>query len=270
MVTEAAPAPESRAAHRPGRPRGRRRRLRAAERLLRRFQARHRDNVTLVDLASKVCPTGRRARRRSTGMQLRPDGHHFTPTAATWAAHWLADTDVRRLLTSAVLDAGRRRPRSGTAGARTASASGGAGVPPALMVAVGGWPHRWMDEDAFINLRIVDQIFAGHGPVFNAGERVEAGDEPDVARGARASGASCSARSSQRSGSRCSRVSSPRSPRSSSAGTATRVRSPRRRWRRRPGRDCSSSRRWLSCGTSRRPGSRWASCGCGSPRHGSC
>ena len=45
---------------------------------------------------------------------------------------------------------------------------------PALMIAIGGWQHRWMDEDAFINLRIVDQIFAGHGPVFNAGERVEA------------------------------------------------------------------------------------------------
>src|SRR5436190_6874018 len=45
---------------------------------------------------------------------------------------------------------------------------------PAFIVAVGGWSHRWMNEDAFINLRIVDQIFAGHGPVFNAGERVEA------------------------------------------------------------------------------------------------
>src|SRR5258708_2763212 len=45
---------------------------------------------------------------------------------------------------------------------------------PALMVAIGGWSHRWMDEDAFINFRIVDQIFAGHGPVFNAGERIEA------------------------------------------------------------------------------------------------
>jgi arabinofuranosyltransferase len=45
---------------------------------------------------------------------------------------------------------------------------------PAGMIAVGGWQHRWMDEDAFINLRIIDQIFAGHGPVFNAGERVEA------------------------------------------------------------------------------------------------
>jgi arabinofuranosyltransferase len=44
---------------------------------------------------------------------------------------------------------------------------------PALMIAIGGWQHRWMDEDAFINLRVIDQIFAGHGPVFNAGERVE-------------------------------------------------------------------------------------------------
>jgi arabinofuranosyltransferase len=35
-----------------------------------------------------------------------------------------------------------------------------------------------MDEDAYINLRIVDQILAGHGPVFNAGERVEAATSP--------------------------------------------------------------------------------------------
>ena len=32
------------------------------------------------------------------------------------------------------------------------------------MIAIGGWSHRWMDEDTFINFRIVDQIFAGHGP----------------------------------------------------------------------------------------------------------
>ncbi len=44
---------------------------------------------------------------------------------------------------------------------------------PALLVGIGGWIHRWTDEDAFINYRIVDQIFAGHGPVFNAGERIE-------------------------------------------------------------------------------------------------
>jgi arabinofuranosyltransferase len=35
-----------------------------------------------------------------------------------------------------------------------------------------------MNEDAFINLRILDQIFAGNGPVFNAGERVEAATSP--------------------------------------------------------------------------------------------
>jgi len=45
---------------------------------------------------------------------------------------------------------------------------------PAVLILAGGWARRWMDEDAFINLRIVDQVFAGHGPVFNAGERVEA------------------------------------------------------------------------------------------------
>ncbi len=49
---------------------------------------------------------------------------------------------------------------------------------PAVIIAIAGWSHRWMDEDAFINLRIVDQVFAGHGPVFNAGERVEAGTSP--------------------------------------------------------------------------------------------
>jgi len=49
---------------------------------------------------------------------------------------------------------------------------------PAVMIAIGGWIHRWMDEDAYINLRIVDQIFAGHGPVFNAGERIEAATSP--------------------------------------------------------------------------------------------
>ncbi len=45
---------------------------------------------------------------------------------------------------------------------------------PAIVIGVGGWLHRWMDEDAFINFRVVDQVFAGHGPVFNAGQRVEA------------------------------------------------------------------------------------------------
>jgi arabinofuranosyltransferase len=74
-------------------------------------------------------------------------------------------------------------PDTATPGARDASAWRRAArlFPawlPALMVLVGGWSHRWMDEDAFINFRIVDQIFAGHGPVFNAGQRIEAGTSP--------------------------------------------------------------------------------------------
>jgi arabinofuranosyltransferase len=74
-------------------------------------------------------------------------------------------------------------PDPATAHARDASAwqRAGRAVPtwlPAVMILVGGWSHRWMDEDAFINFRIVDQIFAGHGPVFNAGQRIEAATSP--------------------------------------------------------------------------------------------
>jgi peptidoglycan/LPS O-acetylase OafA/YrhL len=57
--------------------------------LLRRFQARHRATVTLVDLAAKVCPDGPPCPERVHGMHARPDGRHFTPTAATWAARGL-------------------------------------------------------------------------------------------------------------------------------------------------------------------------------------
>lgn len=45
---------------------------------------------------------------------------------------------------------------------------------PILALAVIAWQHRWVSDDGFINFRVVDNIFAGHGPVFNAGERVEA------------------------------------------------------------------------------------------------
>ena len=41
-----------------------------------------------------------------------------------------------------------------------------------------GWTHRWVEEDAFLNFRIVDQIRAGHGPVFNIGQRVEVATSP--------------------------------------------------------------------------------------------
>jgi arabinofuranosyltransferase len=38
-----------------------------------------------------------------------------------------------------------------------------------------GWHRRWMSDDGFINVRVVDNVFRGHGPVFNPGERVEVG-----------------------------------------------------------------------------------------------
>jgi len=37
-----------------------------------------------------------------------------------------------------------------------------------------GWAHRWITDDGFIYLRVVQQIRAGNGPVFNDGQRVEA------------------------------------------------------------------------------------------------
>jgi arabinofuranosyltransferase len=45
---------------------------------------------------------------------------------------------------------------------------------PVVWILVVGWTHRFMTEDGFIYLRVVRQIRAGHGPVFNHGERVEA------------------------------------------------------------------------------------------------
>src|SRR3954470_18551266 len=49
---------------------------------------------------------------------------------------------------------------------------------PVAFVVVLGWTHRWVEEDAFINFRVVDQIRAGHGPVFNIGQRVEVATSP--------------------------------------------------------------------------------------------
>lgn len=49
---------------------------------------------------------------------------------------------------------------------------------PVAFVVVLGWTHRWVEEDAFINFRIVDQLRAGHGPVFNIGQRVEVATSP--------------------------------------------------------------------------------------------
>jgi len=48
-----------------------------------------------------------------------------------------------------------------------------AGIPLALFM-LAAWWHRHINDDGFIYLRIVSQITQGNGPVFNAGERVEA------------------------------------------------------------------------------------------------
>ena len=41
-----------------------------------------------------------------------------------------------------------------------------------------GFSRRWIGDDGFINLRVASQLLAGHGFVFNAGERVEAVTSP--------------------------------------------------------------------------------------------
>ncbi|WP_406294261.1 hypothetical protein OG948_05410 [Embleya sp. NBC_00888] len=45
---------------------------------------------------------------------------------------------------------------------------------PALIVLIMGWHRRWISDDGLIFTRTVRQILAGHGPVFNVGERAEA------------------------------------------------------------------------------------------------
>ncbi|WKD60237.1 hypothetical protein CCICO_00895 [Corynebacterium ciconiae DSM 44920] len=43
-----------------------------------------------------------------------------------------------------------------------------------VIALVGGWMRRWISDDGLIVLRTVRNLQAGHGPVFNIGERVEA------------------------------------------------------------------------------------------------
>jgi arabinofuranosyltransferase len=49
---------------------------------------------------------------------------------------------------------------------------------PGLVILIMGWQRRWTAEDAFIDFRVVRNLLAGHGPVFNVGERVEAYTSP--------------------------------------------------------------------------------------------
>ncbi|MBI2943956.1 MAG: hypothetical protein HYY25_07120 [Candidatus Wallbacteria bacterium] len=49
---------------------------------------------------------------------------------------------------------------------------------PVILLAAMAWQRRWICDDAFIDLRVVENLLAGFGPVFNVGERVEAYTNP--------------------------------------------------------------------------------------------
>ena len=49
---------------------------------------------------------------------------------------------------------------------------------PLVVLAVLAWTHRSMFYDGYIYLHVVQNILAGHGPVFNTGQRVEAFTSP--------------------------------------------------------------------------------------------
>ena len=49
---------------------------------------------------------------------------------------------------------------------------------PLAFLVIMAWTHRWIADDAFIDVRVVNNVLAGHGPVYNVGERVEAYTNP--------------------------------------------------------------------------------------------
>ena len=49
---------------------------------------------------------------------------------------------------------------------------------PVVVVVAGAWAYRWVDEDAFINFRVIANVLAGRGPVYNVGERVDVSSDP--------------------------------------------------------------------------------------------
>lgn len=49
---------------------------------------------------------------------------------------------------------------------------------PVLIYLVLGYARRWVSDDGLIVTRVVRQLLAGHGPVFNTGERAEASTSP--------------------------------------------------------------------------------------------
>jgi len=59
------------------------------DRIDRRFAQRHPGEVTIIDLAHRLCPAGPPCPEDVDGLRMRPDGRHFTPKAAAIEAEWL-------------------------------------------------------------------------------------------------------------------------------------------------------------------------------------
>ena len=57
--------------------------------LLRNFAAQHPHDVTLIDLAARVCAGGPPCPTVVDGMIIRYDGVHYTTTGSVWAARWV-------------------------------------------------------------------------------------------------------------------------------------------------------------------------------------
>src|SRR5262249_15078911 len=53
------------------------------------FAVQHPGDVIVEDLASRLCPNGPPCPEQVNGLRMRPDGRHFSPTAATIEARWL-------------------------------------------------------------------------------------------------------------------------------------------------------------------------------------
>lgn len=68
---------------------------------------------------------------------------------------------------------GRHRQTRTSAWSLTAITAALSAVSVMAIMAIGGWMSRWISDDGLIVLRTVENLLAGNGPVFNAGERIE-------------------------------------------------------------------------------------------------
>lgn len=49
---------------------------------------------------------------------------------------------------------------------------------PAIIFACSGFARRWTCDDAFIGFRVIENVLAGFGPIYNVGERAEVYTNP--------------------------------------------------------------------------------------------